>query len=155
MKASVLSIMSIINPSSLRSQSLLATLNWLSIWYITQKSYTYIDLVHKDLPCRFERSFGTARHGGKCRWVNVIPNCNKTNLSFLLQSRIAPNQHILYLVVYIDETNVSTIGGVKVWPVYLWIGNLPASVRKRRRKKGGAILIGYLPKVSVYAFCPL
>ncbi|KAF8603005.1 hypothetical protein BDV93DRAFT_556926 [Ceratobasidium sp. AG-I] len=65
-----------------------------------------------------------------------------------LQDQIAPNQCILYLVVYIDETNVSTIGGVKVWPIYLWIGNLPASVRRRRRKKGGAILIGYLPKAK-------
>ncbi|KAB5587486.1 hypothetical protein CTheo_9075 [Ceratobasidium theobromae] len=63
-----------------------------------------------------------------------------------LQYRIASNQCILYLVLYIDETNVSTIGGVKVWPVYIWVGNLPASIRKQRGKKGGAILIGYLPK---------
>ncbi|CUA75453.1 hypothetical protein RSOLAG22IIIB_11746 [Rhizoctonia solani] len=63
-----------------------------------------------------------------------------------LQNRVQPNQCVLYLVIYIDETSVSTIGGVNVWPIYAWIGNLPASVRKRRTKKGGAILLGYLPK---------
>ncbi|QRV91941.1 hypothetical protein RhiJN_19959 [Ceratobasidium sp. AG-Ba] len=65
-----------------------------------------------------------------------------------LQSRVSPDQHILYLVLYIDETNVSKIGGVKVWPVYLWIGNLPASIRKQRGKKGGGTLIALLPKAQ-------
>ncbi|KAG9094666.1 hypothetical protein FS749_012061 [Ceratobasidium sp. UAMH 11750] len=50
------------------------------------------------------------------------------------------------LMIYIDETNVSKIGGVKVWPIYMWVGNLPASIRKRRGEKGGGTLIGYLPK---------
>lgn len=31
--------------------------------------------------------------------------------------------------------------------MYLWVGNLPASIRKRRGGKGGAYLVGYLPKV--------
>ncbi|KAB5587904.1 hypothetical protein CTheo_8654 [Ceratobasidium theobromae] len=63
-----------------------------------------------------------------------------------LQSRIHPDQCILYILIYIDETSVSTIGGVNVWPIYAWVGNLPASICKRRNKKGGAILLGYLPK---------
>jgi hypothetical protein len=54
---------------------------------------------------------------------------------------------VLFLSIYIDETNVSTIGGVNVWPVYLWVGNLPGATRKQRKKKGGAILVGYLPEV--------
>ncbi|KAG8727553.1 hypothetical protein FRC10_005855, partial [Ceratobasidium sp. 414] len=63
-----------------------------------------------------------------------------------LQDRIQKDQCILYLVIYIDETNVSKIGGVKVWPIYMWVGNLPASIRKRRGEKGSGTLIGYLPK---------
>lgn len=34
----------------------------------------------------------------------------------------------------------------KVWPVYLWLGNLPKSVRNSRGK-GGAEWLGYLPAV--------
>ncbi|QRV90390.1 hypothetical protein RhiJN_18408 [Ceratobasidium sp. AG-Ba] len=63
-----------------------------------------------------------------------------------MQDSIPHNHFILYLVVYIDETNVSTIGGVSVWPVFVWVGNLPAATRKQRVKKGGAILVGYLPE---------
>ncbi|KAG9073838.1 hypothetical protein FS749_014644, partial [Ceratobasidium sp. UAMH 11750] len=63
-----------------------------------------------------------------------------------MQDRIQKDQCVLYLVIYIDETNVSKIGGVKVWPIYMWVGNLPASIRKRRGEKGGGTLIGYLPK---------
>ncbi|CUA69682.1 hypothetical protein RSOLAG22IIIB_08604 [Rhizoctonia solani] len=63
-----------------------------------------------------------------------------------LQDCILSHQCILYLVIYVDETSVSTIGGVHVWPIYLWVGNLPASIRKRCKGKGGAIPNGYLPK---------
>ncbi|KDN35213.1 hypothetical protein RSAG8_11788, partial [Rhizoctonia solani AG-8 WAC10335] len=70
-------------------------------------------------------------------------------LWWLLQDQIHPDQCILYIIIYIDETSVSTIGGVQVWPVYAWIGNLLASIRKQRTKKGGAILLGYLPKACI------
>ncbi|KAG9125007.1 hypothetical protein FRC07_009351 [Ceratobasidium sp. 392] len=63
-----------------------------------------------------------------------------------LQDCVGADKCIMYLVIYIDETNVSKIGGVKVWPIYLWVGNLPAFIRKRRGEKGGGTLIGYLPK---------
>ncbi|KAG8734944.1 hypothetical protein FRC10_011167 [Ceratobasidium sp. 414] len=69
-----------------------------------------------------------------------------SDLWWELQDHIGPDRCVLYLVVYIDETNVSKIGGVKVWPIYVWVGNLPAWIRKRRGKKGGGTLIGYLPK---------
>ncbi|KAG9086597.1 hypothetical protein FS749_003534 [Ceratobasidium sp. UAMH 11750] len=65
-----------------------------------------------------------------------------------MQDSIPDSRSILFLCVYIDETNVSTIGGVDVWPVYMWVGNLPGSIRRQRNKKGGAILIGYLPEAS-------
>ncbi|KAG8714224.1 hypothetical protein FRC08_012222 [Ceratobasidium sp. 394] len=65
-----------------------------------------------------------------------------------MQDSIPANHYILHLVVYIDETNVSTIGGVEVWPIYVWVGNLPGAIRKQRKKKGGAVLVGYLPEAS-------
>ncbi|KAG8710978.1 hypothetical protein FRC11_003923 [Ceratobasidium sp. 423] len=65
-----------------------------------------------------------------------------------LQNAIGCDEHILFIVVYVDETNVTTFGGVKVWPVYAWLGNLPAATRLRRNRKGGAILIGYLPEAN-------
>ncbi|KDN42568.1 hypothetical protein RSAG8_06711, partial [Rhizoctonia solani AG-8 WAC10335] len=78
--------------------------------------------------------------------MQVWEELHHAKLWWSLQSQIQSNQHVLYIVVYIDETHVSTIGGVQVWPVYGWIGNLPALIRRRRTKKGGAILFGYLPK---------
>ncbi|KAG8742492.1 hypothetical protein FRC10_001388 [Ceratobasidium sp. 414] len=72
-----------------------------------------------------------------------------------MQDSIPANHHILHLVVYIDETNVSTIGGVEVWPIYMWVGNLPGVIRKQRKKKGGAVFIGYLPEVADNGDIPL
>lgn len=69
------------------------------------------------------------------------------------QGQLPSGNHVLFLIVYMDETNVSIIGGVKVWPVYVWVGNLPASIRKQRNKKGGAVLVGYLPEVCYPFLC--
>ncbi|KDN40330.1 hypothetical protein RSAG8_08240, partial [Rhizoctonia solani AG-8 WAC10335] len=66
-----------------------------------------------------------------------------------MQDSIAEDEHVLFIVIYVDETNVTTFGGVKVWPIYGWLGNLPASTRKSRNDKGGAILLGYLPEVNM------
>ncbi|KAG8711800.1 hypothetical protein FRC09_020403 [Ceratobasidium sp. 395] len=49
--------------------------------------------------------------------------------------------------IYADATHLTTIGNLEVWSVYLWIGNVPASIRKQREIGGGA-LIGYLPFVQ-------
>jgi hypothetical protein len=60
---------------------------------------------------------------------------------------IGPDGYVLYIQIYIDSTHLTTIGGAKVWPVYAWLGNVPAALRKRHGK-GGAALVGYLPFVS-------
>ncbi|KAG9105142.1 hypothetical protein FRC07_009575, partial [Ceratobasidium sp. 392] len=39
---------------------------------------------------------------------------------------------------------VSTFGGLKVWALYAWIGNVP-SVLRQKWKTGGAGLIGFIP----------
>ncbi|CAE6458271.1 unnamed protein product [Rhizoctonia solani] len=78
--------------------------------------------------------------------MQVLEELWHAKLWWTLQNRICPNQCILYIIIYIDKTSVSTIDGVHVWPIYAWVGNLPASVCKQRTKKGGAILLGYLPK---------
>ncbi|KAG8696436.1 hypothetical protein FRC08_007148 [Ceratobasidium sp. 394] len=72
-----------------------------------------------------------------------------------MQDSIPADQYILHLVIYLDETNVSTIGGVEVWPVYVWVGNLPGAIRKQRKNKGGAVLVGYLPEVASKGDMPL
>ncbi|KAG8767221.1 hypothetical protein FRC12_006384 [Ceratobasidium sp. 428] len=62
------------------------------------------------------------------------------------QLRVGPAGRIIYLHVYMDATHLTIGGGVKVWPVYVWLGNIPAEIRKRRGK-GGAALVAYLPVV--------
>ncbi|KAG8752853.1 hypothetical protein FRC12_011767 [Ceratobasidium sp. 428] len=61
-------------------------------------------------------------------------------------AQVGPSGRILYLHVYMDATCLTIGGGVKVWPLYAWLGNVPAELRKRRGK-GGATLIAYLPVV--------
>ncbi|KAG9077154.1 hypothetical protein FS749_010990 [Ceratobasidium sp. UAMH 11750] len=63
------------------------------------------------------------------------------------QSRVGPGGRILYLHMYMDATHLSTGGGAKLWPVYVWLGNVPAELRKKHGK-GGATLIGHLPVVK-------
>ncbi|KAG9119795.1 hypothetical protein FRC07_005011, partial [Ceratobasidium sp. 392] len=63
-----------------------------------------------------------------------------------LQSKLGFHTRILYIHVYTDATKVSTFGGLKVWPLYAWIGNVPSALR-RKRKTGGAVLIGFIPVV--------
>ncbi|KEP45810.1 hypothetical protein V565_239550 [Rhizoctonia solani 123E] len=67
------------------------------------------------------------------------------------QLRIGSNGCILYIQLYVDATHLTLSGGAKVWPVYLWLGNLPSSIRKRQGK-GGAVLVGYLPVVSYLVY---
>ncbi|KAG8686662.1 hypothetical protein FRC09_013983 [Ceratobasidium sp. 395] len=63
-----------------------------------------------------------------------------------LQNKVGQGACILYLHLYADATKIATYGGLKVWPVYAWIGNIPSETR-RKRKSGGAILVGLIPVV--------
>lgn len=96
------------------------------------------------------RTWEELHHGDDWWYLQVLTFVY--SLSRLLtpfQDQIPDGDCILFLVVYMDETNVSIIGGVRVWPVYVWVGNLPAATRKQRNKKGGAVLLGYLPEVCL------
>ncbi|KAF8593698.1 hypothetical protein BDV93DRAFT_584062 [Ceratobasidium sp. AG-I] len=64
-----------------------------------------------------------------------------------IQSSIGPEGVVLYIYLSMDETKVSTIGQKKLWPVYLWLGNVPAS-KRRGSGPGGAELLCYLAKGS-------
>lgn len=68
-----------------------------------------------------------------------------------MQTNLGLHACVLYLQLYVDATHLTIIGNVKVWPVYAWLGNLPASVRKKRGK-GGAVLVAYLPFVSFRSY---
>jgi hypothetical protein len=57
---------------------------------------------------------------------------------------------VIYLQLYLDSTHVSSFGNVKYWGVFLWIGNIPKAGRNDRGGRGRAILIAYLPTVSIF-----
>jgi hypothetical protein len=58
--------------------------------------------------------------------------------------------HPIVVMLYSDETQLTGFGNNTLWPVYLWLGNLPIRLRSSLHK-GGATLIGYLPKVVIIA----
>ncbi|KAG9093136.1 hypothetical protein FS749_015009 [Ceratobasidium sp. UAMH 11750] len=64
-----------------------------------------------------------------------------------LQNKVGSSTRILYIQLYMDATSVSIYGGVKVWPVYAWLGNVPSALRSKRGV-GGAVLVAYLPAVQ-------
>ena len=56
-------------------------------------------------------------------------------------------QHIaINISLYCDGTQLNSFGTKKACGVYLWINNLPRDTRLNRAKKGGAILVGYIPE---------
>ncbi|KAG8697556.1 hypothetical protein FRC08_006452 [Ceratobasidium sp. 394] len=63
-----------------------------------------------------------------------------------LQNTLGSKTCILYIHLYMDATTVSIFGGVKVWPVYAWLGNVPSALRKKHGP-GGAVLVAYIPVV--------
>ena len=56
-------------------------------------------------------------------------------------------QHIaINISLDCDGTQLNSFGTKKACGVYLWINNLPRDTRLNCTKKGGAILVGYIPK---------
>lgn len=63
------------------------------------------------------------------------------------QGKIEPGGTIVPVIISVDKTQLSMHqGDVAAWPVYLTIGNLSATVR-RRRLTPGTILVGFVPIV--------
>jgi len=53
--------------------------------------------------------------------------------------KFGPDGVVTYLQIYVDETQLTIIGNVNVWPVYAWLGNVPSAYCR--------VLIGYLPRM--------
>jgi hypothetical protein len=65
------------------------------------------------------------------------------------QTLVSDDTVILYLQLYMDSTHVTSFGNFKFWGVFLWVGNVPKADWNDRGGRGRAILIGYLPTVSL------
>jgi len=64
------------------------------------------------------------------------------------QDKLPSDRTAVNVSLYCDGTQLNSFGTKKACGVYLWINNYPKDIRMSRTKKGGAILIGYLPEVS-------
>jgi hypothetical protein len=88
--------------------------------------------------------------GGIFRWGNpAMCSYVPVWLNFLDQTSVGNDTVILYLQIYLDATHVTTFGSVKFWSIVLWVGNVPKADRNDRGGRGRAILIGFLPTVSL------
>lgn len=65
------------------------------------------------------------------------------------QTLVGNGKMIIYIQVYIDATHVTSFGNIKFWGVFLWVGNVPKADRNDRGGRGRAVLIAYLPIVSI------
>ncbi|THH17858.1 hypothetical protein EUX98_g9049 [Antrodiella citrinella] len=69
-----------------------------------------------------------------------------------LQQEGSSGATVAPLIIASDETRLSQFGGnKKAWPVYLTIGNIEKSVR-RKPSNGATILLGYLPSSQLKCF---
>jgi len=68
-----------------------------------------------------------------------------------LQDKVGPEKVIIHVRLYSDATQLNKMGTKKCWGVYMYIGNVPQELRISHRDKGGAVLLGCIPEVSVAA----
>ena len=78
--------------------------------------------------------------------TDVIPH----GLTAVHQDKLQSNHVAINISLYCDGTQLNSFGTKKACGVYLWINNYPRDIRMSRTKKGGAILVGYIPEVR----CP-
>jgi hypothetical protein len=60
---------------------------------------------------------------------------------------------IIAMMIWSDATHLAQFGSAKLWPVYLYFGNLSKYIRTRRSAKA-AYHVAYLPSVSAPCLCP-
>lgn len=66
-----------------------------------------------------------------------------------VQTKLGNHTFIIYLQIYVDATHVTSFGNIKYWGVFIWVGNVPKADRNDRGGRGRAMLIAYLPVVSL------
>lgn len=54
---------------------------------------------------------------------------------------------MIQMTLYSDAAKLDKLGRQKAWGVWGWIGNIPRDQRMSGSKKGGPILLGFLPDV--------
>ena len=65
------------------------------------------------------------------------------------QDKIGPEKIVVQMTLYSDAAKLDKLSRRKVWGVWVWIGNIPKHIRMSTAvKKGGAILLGFLPEVN-------
>lgn len=69
------------------------------------------------------------------------------SLSKSIQDKIGPEKVVIHVRLYSDATQLNNMGSKKCWGVWMYIGNVPQELRVSRKKKGAAVLLGYIPEV--------
>jgi hypothetical protein len=85
---------------------------------------------------------GTGTSPPALSWIN-----DENTLQKHLESH-KPGATIVPVIISTDKTQVTQFRNKAAYPVYLTIGNIPKSIR-RKPSKGAQILLGYLPTTKL------
>jgi hypothetical protein len=86
---------------------------------------------------------------GRCRYVNTFCfNRDCGSLTLIVQSKLPdPEGKPFGLILYADQTKLSSFGSRKGYPIVVRWANLPSEIRNGKGLGGGRI-VGLLPIVS-------
>ena len=84
--------------------------------------------------------------------VGVFLQSFRSSLTFVSQKFLPPGATVAPVILASDKTQLSRHSGDKsAWPVYLMIGNIKKSIRRKPSERA-MILIGYLPVTKMECF---